>query len=283
MSSSTGSQPCGFTGNGDIYGTGVRIGLYCQWLATLLITLFSPEEEETVRVLNLTINTSIFLGIAVQSAKETNPVEPVIVLFLMCGSLSSLTGNGMSNFGHVSGVFRALFYTALSAYGIWYWFDGLDKMLLHMRLHEQRLHEQACDAIGFLGRSRVDGWFRKLGKGLSVAGLVVSVGLIVLCAIAVWKRFQDRFENAMKRPKKQRPQVEIALLVLSGGLIAFSVVVVEYLIRVNGVTQLQDIDAVGQLIPFLIGILELTSIGWKILIKGLFKKKRCWFLFGVHL
>ncbi|PMD34566.1 hypothetical protein L207DRAFT_516732 [Hyaloscypha variabilis F] len=276
MSSS--SQPCSFDGNNDIYGTGVRIGLYCQWLATLLITLFTPEEEETVRVLNITINTSIFLGIAVQSAKETNPVEPVIVLFLMCGSLSSLTGNGMSNFSHVSGVFRALFYTALSAYGIWYWFDGLDKMLLQVRSDGQ-----TCDAIGFLGKSRVDGWFRKMGKGLSVAGLVVSVCLIGLCVIAVWKRFQDRFENAMRRPKKQRPQVEIALLVLSGGLIAFSVVVVEYLIRVNGVTGLGDIDAVGQLIPFLIGILELTSIGWKILIKGLFFKKRCWFLFGMHL
>ncbi|KAE9366435.1 hypothetical protein N431DRAFT_430505 [Stipitochalara longipes BDJ] len=277
---SSGSQPCGFNGNGDIYGTGVRIGLYCQWLATLLITFFSPgEEEETVRVLNITINTSIFLGIAVQSAKETNPVEPIIVLFLMCGSLSSLTGNGMSNFSHVSGVFRALFYAALSAYGIWYWFDGLDKMLLHMQLGGQK----GCDAIGFLGRSRVDGWFRKLGKGLSVTGLVVSVFLIGLCAIAVWKRFQDRFENAMKRPKKQRPQVEITLLVLSAGLIAFSVVVVEYLIKVNGITGLQEIDAVGQLIPFLIGILELTSIGWKILAKGLFFKKRCWFLFGIHL
>ena len=275
---SSGSQPCGFNGNGDIYGTGVRIGLYCQWLATLLITLFAPEEEETVRVLNLTINTSIFLGIAVQSAKETNPVEPVIVMFLMCGSLSSLTGNGMSNFSHVSGVFRSLFYTALSAYGIWYWFDGLDKMLLQMKTDGK-----GCEAIGFLGRSRVDGWFRKLGKGLSVTGLVISVCLIGLCAIAVWKRFQDRFENAMKRPKKQRPQIEIALLVLSAGLIAFSVVVVEYLIRVNGVTELQEIDAVGQLIPFLIGILELTSIAWKILIKGLFKKKRCWFLLGKHL
>jgi hypothetical protein len=178
------------------------------------------------------------LGIAVQSATETNPVEPIIVLFLMCGSLSSLTGNGIRNYSHVSGVFRALFYTALSAYGIWYWFDGLDKMLLEMRLQQN----QKCDAIGFLGMSRVDGWFRKLGKGLSVAGLVFSIGLAALCVVAMWKRFQERFDAAMARPKRQRPQVEIALLVLSGGLIAFSVVIVEYLIRVNNITGLQQIN-----------------------------------------
>jgi hypothetical protein len=263
-----------FPGNSDIYGIGVRIGLYSQWLATLLITLFNPEEEETVRIVNMTINISIFLGIAVQSTNELNPVEPIIVLFLMCGSLSSLTGNGMYNFSHVSGVIRVLFYTALSAYGVWYWFGGIDQMI-------RAVH--GCEAIAFFGPSRINGWFRSLGKAISVFGLIFSVLLIGLSAVAVWKRFRDRFDAAMARPRKQRPQVEIAYLVLSGGLIAFSISVVEYLIRVNHVTGLGTFDAVGQLIPFLIGILECTSIFWKILVKGLFFKKRCWFLFGRHL
>jgi hypothetical protein len=262
-------------GTADIYGIGVRIGLYAQWVATLLVTLFAPEEEETFRIVNLTIQTSIFLGIAVQSATETNVVEPIIVLFLMCGSLSSLTGNKIANFDHVSGVFRALFYTALSAYGVWYWFDGVDEMM--------KRQKDGCDTIAFFGRTRVDGWFRKLGKGVSVVGLVVSICLIGFCAVALWARFKNRFDEALVRPRRQRPQVEIAFLVLSGGLIAFSICIVEYLIRVNAVEGLAEFEAVGQLIPFLIGILELTSIGWKILIKGLFFRKRCWHLFGMHL
>jgi hypothetical protein len=263
------------TGTADIYGIGVRIGLYSQWVATLLVTLFAPEEEETFRVVNLTIQTSILLGIAVQSATETNVVEPIIVLFLMCGSLSSLTGNRITNFSHVSGVFRALFYTALSAYGVWYWFEGVDRMT--------ETQKKGCDPIAFFGRTRVDGWFRKLGKGVSVIGLVISICLIGFCAAALWKRFQERLDAAMRRPRRQRPQVEIAFLVLSGGLIAFSICIVEYLIRVNDVGGLSQFEAVGQLIPFLIGILELTSIGWRILIKGLFLRKRCWLLFGKHL
>ena len=105
------NKPCSFQGNSDIYG------------------IFTPSEEDTVRIVNLTIQTSIFLGIAVQSSSETNPVEPIIVLFLMCGSLSSLNFKGMGNWKHVSGVFRTLFYAALSAYGIWFWWVGLDKMM----------------------------------------------------------------------------------------------------------------------------------------------------------
>jgi len=143
--------------------------------------------------------------------------------------------------------------------------------------------KKGCDAIAFFGRTRVDGWFRKLGKGVSVIGLVISICLIGFCAVALWERFQKRLDAAMRRPRRQRPQVEIAFLVLSGGLIAFSICIVEYLIRVNDVGGLSQFEAVGQLIPFLIGILELTSIGWRILIKGLFLRKRCWFLFGKHL
>jgi hypothetical protein len=266
------SEACSFEGNSDIYGVGVRIGLYSQWVATLLVTLFSPEEEETFRIVNLIIQSSIFLGICQQSSSETNPVESIIVLFLMCGSLSSLTGDGMSYFSHLSGIFRILFYTALSAYGCWFWFEGLDNMIV-----------PGCEAIAFLGRTSVNGWFRTLAKVVSVLGLILSVALIGVCIYAIVCRFQNRFEVAVARRRKQRPKVEIGLLVLSAGLIAFSVNVVEYLIRVNNVTGLGTIDAVGQLIPFLIGIFECTAISWKILVKRLFLKKRCWFLLGKHL
>jgi len=265
------NEPCPFEGNSDIYGIGVRIGLYSQWVATLLVTLFSPGDEEAFRILNLIIQSSVFLGIAQQSSSEIDAVEPIIVIFLMCGSLSSLTGDGMKNFSHVSGIFRTLFYTALSSYGCWFWFSGLDNMIT-----------PGCRAIAFFGRTSVDGWFRSLGKAVSVFGLVLSVLLNGWSICATVRRFQD-FENAFTRPKKQRPQVEIGYLILSAGLIAFSIAIIEYLIRVNHVTGLSEIDAVGQLIPFLIGIMECTSISWKILVKRLIWKKRCWFLLGKHL
>jgi hypothetical protein len=63
-------------------------------------------------------------------------------------------------------------------------------------------------------------------------------------------------DEVMRRPRKQMPQVEIALLVLSGGLIAFSATVVKHLILVNHFTRLLAFEAVGQSILFLTRILE---------------------------
>ena len=140
-----------------------------------------------------------------------------------------------------------------------------------------------CEEIAFFGRTSVDGWFQSLGKALSVFGLVLSVCLIGFSIYAVIHRFGDGIRAGFKRPKKQRPQVEIGLLVLSMGLIAFSIVVVEYLIKANKLTGLSEIDAVGQLIPLLIGTLGCASISWKILANRLLSTKRCWFLFGKHL
>jgi hypothetical protein len=63
------NQVCPFAGNSDLYGIGVRVGLYAQWAATLLVTLFSPEDEETFRIVNIIIQSAVFLGICSQSSK----------------------------------------------------------------------------------------------------------------------------------------------------------------------------------------------------------------------
>jgi hypothetical protein len=63
------NQVCPFTGNSDLYGIGVRVGLYAQWVATLLVSLFSAEDEETFRIVNLIIQSAVFLGICSQSSK----------------------------------------------------------------------------------------------------------------------------------------------------------------------------------------------------------------------
>jgi hypothetical protein len=68
------NQVCPFAGNSALYGIEVRIGLYAQWAATLLVTLFSPENEETFRIVNLIIQSATFLGICSQPSNVwTNP------------------------------------------------------------------------------------------------------------------------------------------------------------------------------------------------------------------
>lgn len=261
-----------FEGNPDLYGVGVRIGLYSQWIATLLVTLFDPANEAPQRVANLIIQSAIFLGLCIESSHKTDAVGALITQFLLCGSLSSLTGDGIGHLGHLSGIMRVLFYTALSSYGCWFWFAGIEAML-----------KPHYPNIGFFGRSRIDGWFRTFGKAIAIAGVIVCVCLIGVCVWAAIRRFSHGFERAVIRKKKTRPQVEIGLLFLSMGLIALSIAAVEYLIQVNGITGLSELDSVGQLIPLLVGGISCAVTTWKIMTRRLFLKRRCWFIFGHHL
>ncbi|KPM38841.1 hypothetical protein AK830_g7749 [Neonectria ditissima] len=268
------SQPdsqCQLEGNPDLYGIGVRIGLYSQWTATLLVTLFDSRNEGAYRVINLIMQCAIFLGLCTDSTRGGNAVGCVITQLLLCGSLSSLTGDGISHAGSLSGVFRVLFYNALSAYGCWFWFVGLDSMM-----------EPGCpDEVAFFGGSLITGRFRIFAKVFSVAGLVFSVCLLGWNVVATGQRLRRVFRYG--RQPRARPRIEIGLLLLSLGLIAFSIGAVEYLIDVNDISGLTDVNSVGQFLPLLVGTIACFQTTWTILFRGLIWKRRCWFLFGRHL
>ncbi|KAL7950049.1 hypothetical protein V8C42DRAFT_340924 [Trichoderma barbatum] len=261
-------------GNSDLYGVGVRAGLYAQWVATLLATLFEPKTESTYRIANLIIQWSIFLGLCTQSKPGDPVIGAVITQYLMFGSLSSLTGDGISHFSHFSGIFRIIFYTAVASYGCWFWFNGIDEMTV-----------EGCPDIAFFGKVSLHGGFRSAGKAFSVIGVVLCVLSLAFSVYATGKRFSNGFRDGFRTKQKVRPRVELALLVLSMALIGMSVYLVEHLIIENGIQEvgIAEIGTVGQLIPLLAGGLACALTLWRIVVHQLFMKKRCWFLFGYHL
>jgi hypothetical protein len=127
----TASQICGFSGNVDLYRIGIRAGLYLQWIATLFTTIFVPGDEEATRVVNLLIQSAIFVGLILLTDRhQVHPVEPAITIWLLFGALSSLTGSGINPLGRFSGGFRVLLYSGIAGYTSWFWFTGLDNILL---------------------------------------------------------------------------------------------------------------------------------------------------------
>ncbi|PFH62987.1 hypothetical protein XA68_10399 [Ophiocordyceps unilateralis] len=264
-------------GNSDLYGLGVRIGLYAQWTATLLTTVFEPANEAPLRLLNLIVQAAIFLGLCTESARSGSAVGSFITQLLLCGSLSSVTGDGISHLGHASGLLRLGFYLAFSAYGLWFWFRGVDEMLPPVA---------GCHDVAFFGPSSLRGWFRSLAKVASVVGLLVCALLVVCAVCEARSRFRRGLRAAFARPDAgQRPRVEVTLMFLSAGLLVLSVVTVEYLIRVNNIqgVGISKIGTVAQFIPLLAGVLACFLSVWKVLLDGLIFKKRCWFFFGWHL
>jgi hypothetical protein len=259
-----------FEGNTDLYGIGIRIGLYLQWLSMLFVTLFVPEDEQVQRIINLIVQAALLSALCIISNSDTNQVEPLIVMWLLCGSLSSLTGGSNTHTFRLSGILRALFYAALFAYSIWYWFLGLDQMA-----------HGKCNAVGFFGRFSITGRFRIFGKVISIIGAAICLFILSISAyLVIWKRRGIAFGN---KRMPGRGRIELSLVVSSVGLIVVSVMSVEYLIKVNNISGTSNIESVGQLIPLIIGAVSCSTTLFKLIIDKAIFKKKCVYLFGRHL
>ncbi|ORY02292.1 hypothetical protein BCR34DRAFT_605643 [Clohesyomyces aquaticus] len=250
-------QPCPFEGNKDLYGAGESAsGLYLQWIATLLVTIFDQKEEKVLRVVNLLVQSAIFLGLCLIPTSEIHAIEPVIMFWLLVGALSSLTGDGFSYFGHFSGAFR---------------FVGMEGML-----------QPGCKSTAFFGGAAIDGPFRTFSKAVSVVSLAVCIGCLGFVFVAMYRRWMNT-KGTRKTIETQAPRVESSLLFILVGLVVVSIAAIEYLIKANSIAGTNEVESVGQLIPLLVGAFGCGIICWRIGKTKLYSRKRCWFLFNYHL
>jgi hypothetical protein len=264
---------CSLPGNQDLYGVGVRAGLYLQWLSTLLSTLLEPSDEDLMRIINLLIQSAIFIGLMLLTSRsEIQVLDPVISIWLLFGALSSLSGSGMNPLGRLSGLYRILLYTLVAGYACWFWFVGLEKLL------QDAFQENGgpCAVIAMFDDVEISGIFKGYNRIASLVGLLLCVGFL-LAWFVVWLKG----ENKSKRSR--RPQVEIAYLCLSTGIIVLSIVAIEYLLKRNQVTGISSPSSVGQLIPLLVGAFSTAETMVDIFKDKTWEKKRCWILCGWHL
>ncbi|KAF2186027.1 hypothetical protein K469DRAFT_573958 [Zopfia rhizophila CBS 207.26] len=87
----TQDQKCGFEGNADMYGMGIRIGYYLQWYGTILAAWIAPEESQGLRIANSLFVTATFFAFVILTIRGHSPeempiVETYIILFLTFGS-----------------------------------------------------------------------------------------------------------------------------------------------------------------------------------------------------
>ena len=82
----------GFTGNADLYGLGIRIGIYLQWMSSLLTNVFLPHGVSD----SLDTNSIFLFALFIATASSTtakgglHPTEAFIVLQLCFGFLLSV-------------------------------------------------------------------------------------------------------------------------------------------------------------------------------------------------
>ncbi|ORY19257.1 hypothetical protein BCR34DRAFT_209121 [Clohesyomyces aquaticus] len=127
------SQPnCGFLGNSDFYGLGIRIGIYLQWIASLLANYYIPEAVCSSILTNTIFLLAVFATLVRSSARgELETVEIVILLQLCYGfilSVLSIWGHrvrsrigGHATFSLAGSSFRLALCTAVTTFSVWFW------------------------------------------------------------------------------------------------------------------------------------------------------------------
>lgn len=82
----------GFDGNDDLYGLGIRIGIYLQWISSLLTSLLLPTGASDYLDTNSIFLFAVFIATATATHRNggLHPAEAFIMLQLCFGFLLSV-------------------------------------------------------------------------------------------------------------------------------------------------------------------------------------------------
>jgi hypothetical protein len=78
---------CEISGNSDMYGLGIRVGFYVQWLSSPIAAWIAPEEASGLRTANAFFVSATFLGLIIETVlNDLDVTEIYIVLLLAFGT-----------------------------------------------------------------------------------------------------------------------------------------------------------------------------------------------------
>ena len=171
------NQDCGFAGNSDIYGFGIRLGIYAQWVASILSKVFlvseSPNVLRDVVDANTIFSIAIFIATALLTTGilgDVHAVEILILLHIYFGSTyivffdtlqyAEPTETGLTFWAQTVMIYIT---TGMSIYSLWFWFHGLDGLL-----------SPQCDSFAFLfAQVTVQGPARTFFKFMAVVNMAI--------------------------------------------------------------------------------------------------------------
>jgi hypothetical protein len=169
---------CVFSGNSDLYGLGIRLGIYLQLFSTLLANdLLTLEVQEDAKTTNAIIMIAVFAGMASATWQgNMNSVEIFVMSTLLSaflvgdfspphiGRFTLLEGDGETLMRGINGfrknerpkqearekkryfatIARSCFGTAKTVFDVWYWLYGRNILL------RNNIESTVCEPLVFL-------------------------------------------------------------------------------------------------------------------------------------
>ncbi|KAL3440386.1 hypothetical protein BJX65DRAFT_290602 [Aspergillus insuetus] len=119
---------CGFSGNSDLYGLGIRIGVYLQWLSAVVATSLRLTDSFLLFTTYSGFSFAIMVALLVLTAQRTAHVlEIIIMLHMFFGGLYATIPRQIRGFRPRSQVSDSLIMLAavmMMAFSSWFWIAG---------------------------------------------------------------------------------------------------------------------------------------------------------------
>ncbi|PVI02872.1 hypothetical protein DM02DRAFT_670276 [Periconia macrospinosa] len=213
-------QTCSFQGNPDIYGPGIRIGIYSQTLAVWFANYFLSSQtlilRDTVTVFCVAILIALFMVVADPSSIYA--VEAFLMLqILFWGCMMGVVGKSAftrvrwSAQSIIRRIFNEMLDTASWGLQVWFWWSGMDRM--------QSVQGDGCVTwIMYIWKVDLFGWPRKAMRVLSILALMqrlsffafflMDVGLVwVMERRGVRRRFMEAVRRWVEEVEKSGKDV----------------------------------------------------------------------------
>ncbi|KAG7007617.1 phenylalanine aminomutase (L-beta-phenylalanine forming) [Physcia stellaris] len=188
---------CGFAGNADIYGIGIRIGYYTQALAVWFAGFFHFREAQVLQETNKIFLFALVIAgfIYVSKAQTTYAVEAFLLLQigLVIGLISVMDSKKYSSRYSRTSVERLISRLTIMGAGllfnVCFWWRGLDIMLETPCRSPSAstgdggsVHaDENATYIWFFARFSIYGWLRVVGRAMS---LYLAIGSVLTLGFA---------------------------------------------------------------------------------------------------
>jgi hypothetical protein len=272
-------ESCKISGNGDIYGLGVRLGIYFQWVTSILVENVYRAEIPATRAAGNCYQIAMLAGlirISQYPSDEALALEGYIVL-LFCfvgvwassiglqGRFSKRSGPGEPpserrnrnqavGFGPLISMSLS---TTTSAYGTWFLFSGI---------HHMARKEEKCDEIiFFFSRVKLFGWALIILKVFFVMSLVGSGVLLMYQLYSItqnlgmlleeWKQAPTQTVLSQSSTSIEGGKVTVGALKLIESILAMTVFVVsiELTLMWNHIGDVYSCNSFSQVFSLVVG------------------------------
>lgn len=269
-----GSDNCELLGDIDLYGIGIRVGLYLQWVSILIALLLAPSESiptfTASNIITFAIIISLLAGISNESLLLADWIIVTCLTFVLFIGLTPGVLINYSDHLHSTMMFCVLciMYSVLLIPLPWVTFVAWS--------HGQT---SSCRFKSWLmlntGSYPGDEGASTLPKSMSIVGGLVGICMLCGALYFICRRLWLDHRNMVTRDISRRPKegwnrnslkspIRIGFIVLTAfGFGTFAITTVEITIARNRIDLSRaPLNNAGQLIPFLSGLINMLVICW---------------------